>query len=68
MDAGFTDVAVVQIGGETQPNFLDCAGQLLPALREEYGKAGDARGSPCAEPRGGHNSGMTDSARTAPRR
>jgi G6PDH family F420-dependent oxidoreductase len=34
VDAGFTDVAVVQIGGETQPEFLDWAEQeLLPALR-----------------------------------
>jgi G6PDH family F420-dependent oxidoreductase len=33
--AGFTDVAVVQIGGETQPAFLDWAEkELLPALRE----------------------------------
>jgi G6PDH family F420-dependent oxidoreductase len=33
-DAGFTDVAVVQIGGDTQPAFLDWAEQeLLPALR-----------------------------------
>jgi G6PDH family F420-dependent oxidoreductase len=35
VDAGFTDVAVVQVGGETQPEFLDWAEkQLLPALRE----------------------------------
>ncbi len=34
VDAGFTDVAVVQIGGDTQPDFLDWAEQeLLPALR-----------------------------------
>ena len=33
--AGFTDVAVVQIGGDTQPEFLDWAErELLPALRE----------------------------------
>jgi G6PDH family F420-dependent oxidoreductase len=33
--AGFTDVAVVQIGGDTQPEFLDWAErQLVPALRE----------------------------------
>jgi G6PDH family F420-dependent oxidoreductase len=32
--AGFTDVAVVQIGGDTQPAFLDWAErELLPALR-----------------------------------
>jgi G6PDH family F420-dependent oxidoreductase len=35
VDAGFTDVAVVQIGGETQPDFLDWAErELVPALRE----------------------------------
>jgi G6PDH family F420-dependent oxidoreductase len=34
IDAGFTDVAVVQIGGDTQPAFLDWAErELLPALR-----------------------------------
>jgi G6PDH family F420-dependent oxidoreductase len=34
IDAGFTDVAVVQIGGDTQPAFLEWAEQeLLPALR-----------------------------------
>ncbi|MDI1463181.1 TIGR03557 family F420-dependent LLM class oxidoreductase [Catellatospora sp. KI3] len=33
VDAGFTDVAVVQIGGDTQPEFLDVAQkELLPAL------------------------------------
>jgi len=33
--AGFTDVAVVQIGGDTQPEFLDWAErELLPALRQ----------------------------------
>lgn len=32
--AGFTDVAVVQVGGENQPEFLEWAEQeLLPALR-----------------------------------
>lgn len=35
VDAGFTDVAVVQVGGESQPPFLDWAErELLPALRE----------------------------------
>ncbi|GAA1292337.1 TIGR03557 family F420-dependent LLM class oxidoreductase [Pseudonocardia aurantiaca] len=39
VDAGFTHVAVVQVGGETQPGFLAFAErELLPALREEYGK------------------------------
>jgi G6PDH family F420-dependent oxidoreductase len=33
LDAGFTDVAVVQVGGEHQQDFLDWAGkELLPAL------------------------------------
>jgi G6PDH family F420-dependent oxidoreductase len=42
VDAGFTHVALVQVGGETQPDFLEFAGrELLPALREEYGKAED---------------------------
>jgi len=44
VDAGFTHVALVQIGGETQPEFLTFAErELLPALHEEYGKPGDAR-------------------------
>lgn len=35
-DAGFTDVAVVQIGGEHQEGFLDWArSELLPALRAD---------------------------------
>jgi len=35
VDAGFTDVAVCQVGGDTQPEFLDWAErELLPALRE----------------------------------
>ncbi len=35
VEAGFTDVAVVQVGGDTQPAFLDWAErELLPALRE----------------------------------
>jgi G6PDH family F420-dependent oxidoreductase len=34
VDAGFTDVAVVQIGGDTQPEFLEWAQrELLPALK-----------------------------------
>jgi G6PDH family F420-dependent oxidoreductase len=33
--AGFTDVAVVQVGGDTQPQFLEWAErELLPALRD----------------------------------
>ncbi len=36
--AGFTDVALVQVGGDHQDDFLDFAkGQLLPALREAAG-------------------------------
>jgi G6PDH family F420-dependent oxidoreductase len=36
VDAGFTDVAVVQVGGDTQPDFLDWAEtELLPALRAD---------------------------------
>jgi hypothetical protein len=35
VDAGFTHVAIVQVGGETQPMFLDWAQEeLLPRLRE----------------------------------
>ena len=42
--AGFTHVALVQVGGDTQPEFLRFAEEeLLPALREEYGKSDDAR-------------------------
>jgi hypothetical protein len=34
VDAGFTHVALVQIGGEAQPAFFDWAErELLPALR-----------------------------------
>ncbi len=37
VDAGFTDIAIVQIGGETQPAFLDWAEtEFLPALRETF--------------------------------
>jgi G6PDH family F420-dependent oxidoreductase len=39
VDAGFSHVALVQIGGESQPEFLDYArDELLPALRREYGE------------------------------
>jgi G6PDH family F420-dependent oxidoreductase len=42
VEAGFTHVAIVQIDGETQPDFLSFAArQLLPALRDEYGKSDD---------------------------
>jgi G6PDH family F420-dependent oxidoreductase len=42
VEAGFTHVALVQIGGETQSEFLAlAASELLPALREEYGPAGE---------------------------
>ena len=37
-DAGFTDVALVQIGGDAQQEFLAAAeSDLLPALREAFG-------------------------------
>jgi G6PDH family F420-dependent oxidoreductase len=43
VDAGFTHVALVQIDGRTQPDFVSFAArELLPALREEYGKTDDA--------------------------
>lgn len=36
-DAGFTDVALVQIGGDAQRTFLDAArAEILPALREAF--------------------------------
>jgi G6PDH family F420-dependent oxidoreductase len=39
VEAGFTHVALVQVGGDTQPDYLTFAErELLPALREEYGK------------------------------
>jgi G6PDH family F420-dependent oxidoreductase len=42
VEAGFTHVALVQVGGPTQPEFLELARrELLPALREEYGKSED---------------------------
>ena len=42
VDAGFTHVALVQIGGQTQAEFVSFAArELLPALREEYGKPDD---------------------------
>ncbi|NHC45835.1 LLM class F420-dependent oxidoreductase [Motilibacter aurantiacus] len=38
VDAGFTDVALVQIGGDAQAEFLDWSeSELLPAVREAYG-------------------------------
>ncbi|SFY47532.1 LLM class F420-dependent oxidoreductase [Streptomyces sp. F-1] len=37
-EAGFDEIALVQIGGETQPEFLDWSAKtLLPALREAFG-------------------------------
>jgi G6PDH family F420-dependent oxidoreductase len=39
VEAGFTHVAAVQVGGDSQPDYLTFAEhELLPALREEYGK------------------------------
>lgn len=44
VDAGFTHIAVMQVGGDTQAEFLRfAAAELLPALREEFGKADDPR-------------------------
>ncbi|MGW4195172.1 LLM class F420-dependent oxidoreductase [Streptomyces sp. NPDC005004] len=38
VEAGFTEVALVQIGGETQPDFIDWSRKtLLSALREAFG-------------------------------
>ena len=43
VDAGFTDVALVQIGDERQRDFLDLAGkELLPTLHAELGSADGA--------------------------
>jgi G6PDH family F420-dependent oxidoreductase len=43
VDAGFSHVALAQIGGDTQPAFLEFAErELLPALRAEYGEGKDA--------------------------
>jgi G6PDH family F420-dependent oxidoreductase len=43
VEAGFTHVALVQIDGQTQADFVSFAArELLPALREEYGKSDDA--------------------------
>ncbi len=37
-EAGFTEIALVQIGGESQPAYLDWAERtLLPALRKAFG-------------------------------
>ncbi|WP_069816585.1 LLM class F420-dependent oxidoreductase [Streptomyces sp. TP-A0874] len=37
VEAGFTEIALVQVGGESQPAFLEWAGgTLLPALRNAY--------------------------------
>ena len=43
VEAGFTHVALLQVGGRTHAEFLSFAARdLLPALREEYGKSDDA--------------------------
>ncbi len=37
VDAGFTDVALVQVGDESQRDFLEfAASELVPALRSAY--------------------------------
>ncbi len=42
VDAGYTHVALVQIGGDTQPAFLEWAeSDLLPALRDAISSQGD---------------------------
>jgi G6PDH family F420-dependent oxidoreductase len=42
VDAGFSHVALAQVGGDTQPDFLRFAErELLPALRAEYGEPKD---------------------------
>ncbi len=39
VEAGFTDVALVQVGDAGQRDFLSLAeSQLLPTLRAEYGQ------------------------------
>jgi G6PDH family F420-dependent oxidoreductase len=39
VEAGFTDVALVQVGGDAQGDYLDWAEHtLLPALRKRYGQ------------------------------
>jgi hypothetical protein len=43
VDAGFSHVALVQMGGDTQPEYLRFAErELLPALRAAYGDAQDS--------------------------
>jgi len=43
VEAGFTHVALAQVDGAMQPDFLSFAAEaLLPALREEYGTASSA--------------------------
>ncbi len=38
VEAGFTEIALVQIGGESQPGYLDWSEKtLLPALRDAFG-------------------------------
>ncbi|NMI00347.1 TIGR03557 family F420-dependent LLM class oxidoreductase [Pseudonocardia acidicola] len=42
VDAGFSHIALAQVGGDTQPAFLEFArDELLPALRQEYGASTD---------------------------
>ena len=42
VEAGFSHIALAQIGGDTQPEFLDfAASELLPALRAEYEHSGN---------------------------
>ena len=44
VEAGFTDVAIVQVGDQGQQDFLDFAeSTLLPALRERHGSTQTAK-------------------------
>jgi hypothetical protein len=46
VDAGFTDVAIVQVGDEGQQEFLDFAeSTLLPALHERHASAASTSAS-----------------------
>ena len=58
VEAGFSHVALAQIGGDTQPEFLDfAAAELLPALRTEYGEPGNSAIRISSSERGGRVGG-----------
>src|SRR5690606_32570598 len=50
-EAGFTEIALVQVGGESQPAYLDWAEKTpLPALRNAFGwPAGSLRRGPAGD-------------------